>query len=69
MAKWSITGESEESYRQGHLIGTPRQVAERIATYVERGARSFVMWFPDYPSLDSLELFAAEVMPVVRDLA
>lgn len=69
MAKWSITGESEESYRKGHLVGTPQQVAERIATYVELGARSFVMWFPDYPSLETLELFASDVLPLVRELA
>ncbi len=59
----SLWGEADESRRLGHLIGTPEQVVERIETYVGLGASGFVVWFPDYPSTDSMELFASEVMP------
>jgi alkanesulfonate monooxygenase SsuD/methylene tetrahydromethanopterin reductase-like flavin-dependent oxidoreductase (luciferase family) len=45
------------------LIGTPQQVVDRIGEYVALGASGFVLWFPDYPLNDSMELFASEVMP------
>jgi F420-dependent oxidoreductase-like protein len=59
----SIWGEADDSRRRGHLVGTPQQVVDRIGQYVELGASGFVLWFPGYPSNDSMELFASEVMP------
>lgn len=68
MAKWgAVTGESADSYRRGHLVGTPAEVVDRIEEYVARGATYFVMWFPDYPSQSGLELFATEVLPHFAD--
>jgi F420-dependent oxidoreductase-like protein len=59
----SIWGASHEDRRKGHLVGTPAQLVDRINQYVGLGASGFVLWFPDYPSTGSMELFASEVMP------
>jgi len=59
----SIWGQSDDDRRQSHLMGTVQEVVDRIGEYVELGANGFVVWFPDYPSTASMELFAAEVMP------
>ena len=44
------------------LSGTPEQVAERVAEYVERGIRYFFIVFPDPAPSETLALFAEEVM-------
>ena len=62
----SLWGEPFESWVAGNLIGTPEQVAEKIARYVELGCTYFVPWSPDYPSTETLQLFAAKVMPQFR---
>ena len=59
----SLWGEEPDSRRGGNLIGTVSEVIDKIGAYVELGASGFVNWFPDYPATDSMELFAAEVMP------
>jgi F420-dependent oxidoreductase-like protein len=59
----SIWGASNEDRRKGHLVGSVQEVIDGIGAYVEAGASGFVVWFPDYPSTGSMELFASEVMP------
>ena len=59
-------GEPFESWAAGNLIGTPEQVAEKIARYVELGCTYFVPWCSDYPETTTLELFAKRVMPEFR---
>jgi alkanesulfonate monooxygenase SsuD/methylene tetrahydromethanopterin reductase-like flavin-dependent oxidoreductase (luciferase family) len=44
------------------LSGTPEQVVERVAEYVEYGIRYFFIVFPDPAPSETLALFAAEVM-------
>ncbi len=44
------------------LSGTPEQVSEHIAEYVEHGIRYFFVVFPDPAPSDTLGLFAEEVM-------
>lgn len=51
-------GEPFESWRAGNLVGTPEQVAEKIATYVDLGCTGFYPWCSDYPGTESLRLFA-----------
>lgn len=46
--------------------GTPEQVAEKIPAYVDLGCPGFVPWSSDYPSTESLQLFAEKVMPELR---
>ncbi|MFN5651510.1 MAG: LLM class F420-dependent oxidoreductase [Actinomycetes bacterium] len=62
----SLWGESAESWRAKALVGTPEQVSEKIQRYLDAGCTGFVPWCPDYPSTETLELFARHVMPNFR---
>ena len=54
----SIWGHPVDQWRASALVGTPEQVAEKIAKYVDMGCTGFVPWCADYPSTQTLELFA-----------
>ena len=45
--------------------GTVEQVTEKVQAFVDAGAAEFVLWFRDFPSSESMERFAAEVVPDV----
>ena len=62
----SLWGEPAESCRSKALVGTPEQVSEKIQRYLDAGCTGFVPWCPDYPSTETLELFARHVMPNFR---
>jgi F420-dependent oxidoreductase-like protein len=53
----------DEDYVRDNFVGTVEQVTEKVQGFVDAGCREFVLWFRDYPSTDSLERFAAEVIP------
>ncbi len=57
-----------DSWRAGNLVGTPEQVAEKIKTYVDLGCTGFYPWCSDYPSTETMTLFAERVIPEVRRL-
>lgn len=59
-------GEPAESWRAGNLVGTPEQVCEKIRTYQELGCGGIVPWCADYPSTESLQLLAEQVLPEFR---
>jgi hypothetical protein len=40
-------------------------VAEKAQAFVDAGCREFVLWLRDYPAGETLERFAAEVVPRV----
>ena len=52
-----------DKYVRDHLVGTVEQVAAKTQAFVDAGCREFVLWFRDYPSTESLERFAKEVIP------
>jgi F420-dependent oxidoreductase-like protein len=62
----SLWNEPFDSWREGNLVGTPEQVAEKIETYRALGCSGFIPWNADYPELQTLELFATEVVPGFR---
>jgi alkanesulfonate monooxygenase SsuD/methylene tetrahydromethanopterin reductase-like flavin-dependent oxidoreductase (luciferase family) len=62
----SMWGEPLESWREGNLVGTPDQVAEKIQGYIELGCTSFMPWCSDYPSDETVRLLAAKVIPQFR---
>lgn len=62
----SLWGEPFEAWRDANLVGTPEQVCEKIQTYVDLGCTGFIPWCPDYPSTETMELFAKHVMPQFR---
>jgi len=62
----SLWGEDSDAWAAGNLIGTPEQVTEKVARYVELGCTYFVPWCSDYPDLTTLTLLAERVMPAFR---
>jgi F420-dependent oxidoreductase-like protein len=62
----SFWGEPVVSWTAGNLVGTPEQVAERIATYRALGCEGIVPWVADYPDTETLTLLAEKVMPEFR---
>ena len=62
----STFGEPFDSWQAGNLVGTPRQVVERIGQYNDLGVTSFIPWCRDYPAADTLALFAEQVVPAFR---
>ena len=59
-------GEPFESWRDGNLVGTPDQVCEKLAAYQALDCGGVVPWASDFPSTETLELFATKVMPNFR---
>lgn len=62
----NLWGEPAEQWRAKALVGTPEQVSEKIQAYLDAGCTGFVPWCPDYPSTETLELFATKVIPNFR---
>ncbi len=54
-----------EVYVKDNFVGTVDQVAEKVQGYVDAGCSEFVLWFRDFPASESLERFAAEVVPQI----
>ncbi len=64
--KGGLWGDSVENWRDNNLVGTPEQVSEKIAQYVDLGCTGFIPWCADYPDTETLELLATRVMPNFR---
>jgi alkanesulfonate monooxygenase SsuD/methylene tetrahydromethanopterin reductase-like flavin-dependent oxidoreductase (luciferase family) len=56
------TGVLENMKRQ-YVLGSSDEVIERITQYVSAGVQHFMIYFLDYPSTNSMEAFAKEVIP------
>ena len=69
LAQMMATNPALESYgsrkdlEKEFLIGTPDVVVDRLKEYVALGVEHFMLWFMDFPSMDGIRLFSAEVMP------
>jgi F420-dependent oxidoreductase-like protein len=55
----------DETYVRDSFVGTVAMVTEKVQAFVDAGCREFVLWFRDFPESESLERFAAEVIPNV----
>jgi F420-dependent oxidoreductase-like protein len=62
----SLWGEPFEQWRSKALVGTPEQVSEKVERYIKAGCSGFIPWCPDYPSTQTIDLFAQKVMPNFR---
>jgi len=58
-------GDNFEQWSNANFVGTPDQVAERIADFVQRGCSGFVPWCVDYPDKQTLTEFA-KIMKMYR---
>jgi len=52
-----------DQVKQEYVVGTVSQVTERLAEYIEVGVQRFMIYFLDYPTLNSILPFAQQVMP------
>jgi len=57
----SLRGDPFDVWQTGNLVGTVEQVTEKVQQYIDLGCTGFVPWCADYPSSETVELFA-EVM-------
>ncbi len=58
------TGETPPEWLQGHLTGSPQQIAEDLARFADVGITSVEIWLWPY-SLELLEAFAP-VMEILQ---
>ena len=58
-------GQDHDTYVRDNFVGTDEVVAEKVQGYIDAGCREFVLWFRDYPGVESLERFMADVVPRV----
>lgn len=52
-----------EQVKQEYVVGTVAQVTERISEYIDIGVQRFMIYFLDYPTLNSILPFAQQVVP------
>jgi F420-dependent oxidoreductase-like protein len=52
-----------QQVKQEYIVGTAAQVTEKIAEYIDIGVQRFMIYFLDYPTLNSILPFAEQVIP------
>ena len=57
-----VTGTLEDM-KARYILGSTRDVTERMSEYIDAGVQHFVLYFLDYPSTKSVELFTRDVIP------
>jgi hypothetical protein len=57
----SLRGDAFGDWQNANLVGTVEQVSEKVQKYIDLGCSGFIPWCADYPSTETVELFA-EVM-------
>ncbi len=69
--KLQVAGErrncSPEEFRSEHLAATVAEVVDLMGRYADAGCSDMLLYFYDMGALDSLEVFATEVMAQMRD--
>ena len=58
--------ESSPYGKANPIYGTPEQVAEKLQAYVDLGVSYIIVRVLDFPQTDGIEMFAKEVMPIMR---
>ena len=59
----AIPRDLDELRKDSPLVGTPAEIADRLAPFAEAGVQRVYLQLMDLSDLEHLELFAAEVMP------
>ena len=49
--------------KKDYIIGSIEEVTERLSEYIKLGVQRFMIYFMDYPTLNSTQPFAKEVVP------
>lgn len=53
-------------YATDAIVGTPAQVAEQLRAFLDLGVTYLIVRALDFPATDGIELFAQEVLPLLR---
>jgi F420-dependent oxidoreductase-like protein len=61
----SLRADPFDDWQKNNLVGTVEQVSEKVQKYIGLGCSGFIPWCADYPSTETVELFA-EVMKNFR---
>jgi alkanesulfonate monooxygenase SsuD/methylene tetrahydromethanopterin reductase-like flavin-dependent oxidoreductase (luciferase family) len=61
----SLRADPFDDWQKNNLVGTVEQVSEKVQKYIDLGCSGFIPWCADYPSIETVELFA-EVMKNFR---
>ena len=61
----SLRADPFDQWQANNLVGTVEQVTEKVQKYIDLGCSGFIPWCTDYPSTETVELFA-EVMKNFR---
>jgi alkanesulfonate monooxygenase SsuD/methylene tetrahydromethanopterin reductase-like flavin-dependent oxidoreductase (luciferase family) len=56
-----------KEFQNENLFGSPKEVVSKVKQFMNAGVNYFAIFFLDYPSTDSMEIFAEDVLPQVRD--
>jgi len=59
-------GVDPAAYVRDNFVGTDEQVAEKVQGFLDAGCSEFVLWFRDYPDVESMERFMVDVVPRLR---
>ena len=54
----SLRGDAFDDWQNANLVGTVEQVTEKVQKYIDLGCSGFIPWCADYPSTETVELFA-----------
>ena len=61
----SLRADPFDDWQKNNLVGTVEQVSDKVQKYIDLGCSGFIPWCADYPSTETVELFA-EVMKNFR---
>ena len=51
---------------QATIIGTPEQVSQRLAEFIDLGVEYFIFRFLDFPNMEGVKLFTERVAEELR---
>ncbi len=52
-------------WKKQYILGTAKEVTDRIAEYIKVGVEHFMIYFVDYPSFSTMKTLAKDVLPSV----
>ena len=65
VAELCPAGETEKGFRARTLIGTPKEIAEQLQTFIDAGVETFITSFWDVDEIEPLQVLMNEVAPQV----
>lgn len=57
-----------DQLREQMMIGTPSELIHRFNQFIDAGVTHFMLWFMDYPSVQSMTIFAEDIRPRLKKI-